>query len=631
MIKYIDKAKLFYENDELGNSRMIMTCIKLVCLLDKIAINQFPMLTEHKIGIDSKTFESLLIINSTGLMHCKSLIKYIESRNNTDTPYDSLVDMSKINKDTFSVRFAYNDKNAQNIMQDILRDAEEKKTQKLIELENQRRIYSGLMGEYNELNCNCEYEEYGSLKIKCKKCTIFTKAKSMKLTVYEWPLPEDLNLQRAVVFELCIPKSICYLRDALHVFRTKIIGMQNDCNNKLHGTWIKYEEISKYALKIDRLVTLGSSNKLFTQSHYSELSPDTYPDSKFLVPNGYSVSYCDFKTVFSYNGKRTYEDLCTLKCEKPYDILQWAIAGTIHTENRVLAEQSTCPKNFSLNEFIKYGSFRAGHRLQMRNLLDAIETRGLSFKHRAVYSLIAQSIWQVGPINDCFELNSNNYYPSSHLDFNEPTYLIKLHCILSNWLKLSTKCWNDHLVLLVIVIIISRGISLAPNDESRTLFVDLIFKCRSVLVNWLEVIQNNLLATNIDEETKSMYNLKLFEISCFIILSYDTDQKYQNGILYSKKHIFLWLKAMCLIYEKKFITEGNLFQRNLYRRVTICLLDMEAHLNNTIQALDKEEPLTDFITQYWSDSYQGKFIEWKNANNSLLYHSFFISNDDKKK
>ena len=122
----------------------------------------------------------------------------------------------------------------------------------------------------------------------------------MQVKIYEWPLPEDENCCNALIFELIIPGSIFYLRDALHIFRTRIIGLKNKSLTKLRGTWISYAEISKHVKKIDREVTLGSFKKLFSESHYGHKHP-TSPDSKFLPPKDYSVSFCDFKNVFSYN------------------------------------------------------------------------------------------------------------------------------------------------------------------------------------------------------------------------------------------------------------------------------------------------------------------------------------------
>ena len=283
MVKYINKAQVLYNKDELGYSKMILTVIKIVCLLDKLAINEFPMLKYHKIGLDTLPIESLLLLRSTELMYCHDLVEYIESRNHKNTPYKSLVDLNKIDENTFSVRYASQDEEMQFVKKKIIKEAEEKKNLKIKELHEKRQIYYELMEEQETLNCEY-YDSMLNLMMEhnpnCLKCKITKEAKAMNVKIYEWPLPEDKNLQNAVIFELRIPQSISDLRDAVHIFRTKILGIKNKSLTELRGTWIAYNEISKYALKRERVVTLGSFKKLFAATHYSDKHPSTYPGIK---------------------------------------------------------------------------------------------------------------------------------------------------------------------------------------------------------------------------------------------------------------------------------------------------------------------------------------------------------------
>ena len=615
---YIEKASQFYENDEIGNSRMILTCIKIVCLLDKLALNKYSLLSDHKIGISIEPFESLLIPLASELMYCKNLISYINSRNNENIPYDSLVDSNKIDTCTFSVRYASRNKEMQKVKHNILKEAERKKNQKLEELKNERIIYYRLSEEANKLACEYKnhFKELGVLEKShdpnCKRCEILSKADGMRVKIYEEPLPDDECRSNAVIFELLIPESICYLRDVLHIFRTKILGLKNKSPTTLRGIWIRYNEIKKYAKNLEnRKVTLGSFSKLNRETHYEPKHPKL-PNSDFFYKNAYSVSYCDFQNVFTYNDQPTYNELCIFNIEEPYDILQWAVSSTTHTENQVLSHQSKCPKNLSLKEFIKYGSFRAGHRLQTRNLLDAIETRGLSFKNKAVYSLIAQSIWQVGPLKDNAEIDFIYFYPSSHYDFSLSEYMSKLNQILSGFLEINIKCWNDHLILLNIVIITSRAISLSLNVAIKDLMVKLMLRCRKILSNWLETVLDILKGSTQNDSSSCNIKEKLFEISCFIILTYYTDKRNQNDLLLnSNEHVVLWFTSMRLIYDNKIISEKDTFKRNLYRRVTICLLEIEDNLKIVINYLNKD-PLTSFLKKTWPDANDGKFEPWLN-------------------
>lgn len=78
--------------------------------------------------------------------------------------------------------------------------------------------------------------------------------------------------------------------------------------------------------------------------------------------------------------------------------MQWMINSSSHNENMVLANQNKCHQNIQIGEFKKFGFFRAGHRLQMHNLLDALNTRSLSLRNLEVSLLIQQSLFECNMI-----------------------------------------------------------------------------------------------------------------------------------------------------------------------------------------------------------------------------------------
>jgi len=71
---------------------------------------------------------------------------------------------------------------------------------------------------------------------------------------------------------------------------------------------------------------------------------------------------------------------------------QWTVTGTEHNANEVLCRQAECPAELALSEFVAFGTLRAGHRLQLRNILCAVATRSLSFDRPAVGDLLAQAL-----------------------------------------------------------------------------------------------------------------------------------------------------------------------------------------------------------------------------------------------
>ena len=88
---YTEKSVGYYENDQAGYSRMTLACLILICCLDKIAVNQIGMLSDHHMGIDLKLVEHLLLPK---FEHLAALSKYVtnhvKKRNKNWQPLDSI-------------------------------------------------------------------------------------------------------------------------------------------------------------------------------------------------------------------------------------------------------------------------------------------------------------------------------------------------------------------------------------------------------------------------------------------------------------------------------------------------------------------------------------------------------------
>jgi hypothetical protein len=130
--------------------------------------------------------------------------------------------------------------------------------------------------------------------------------------------------------------------------------------------------------------------------------------------------------------------------------------------------------------------------------------------------------------------------------------------------------------MLNIIIIINRAISLSPNDECRYLMVKLIFECRVVLQDWMIRI-NNVINETKNFSKNSILKENLFEICCFNILTFYTDKENLELHMNSSEHVIQWLSSMSYIYDNKIVAKNG-FRRNLYRRVLICMLEIEDHI-----------------------------------------------------
>ena len=84
--------------------------------------------------------------------------------------------------------------------------------------------------------------------------------------------------------------------------------------------------------------------------------------------------------------------------------LQAYLDSTTHTANQILAAQTYCDPNLSLDTFIAFAHLRCGGSLQWFNILRELRSRNLDFRREEVYLLFAQASAQVGSLDNTGKL-----------------------------------------------------------------------------------------------------------------------------------------------------------------------------------------------------------------------------------
>lgn len=274
--------------------------------------------------------------------------------------------------------------------------------------------------------------KFRSFPICFTRCRIQQEIKNVKIQQYERPLPKHLYEKNAVVFELKSPIEIACLRDVLIGF-AKFCGGQNDKQMNIKGNWIQYHQISHLNASKSKKIQLGSTIKYQLNMYHVDNAFDS-----FVVDNTYN---CVFNTNEQELPPKMSDEhikkLCTLKVDdKEYSGLQWALNGTKHTQNEVIARQKECPQNLSLSEFKNFGSLRAdGHRLQLRKMYAMIESEAMSFEKSSVLSLIIQTIWETGVSGDSGSIRE------SHIDFDDLRFAAAMIKMLAKFCEQQKDNW----------------------------------------------------------------------------------------------------------------------------------------------------------------------------------------------
>ncbi len=635
--KYVELAKDFYKNDPVGYSRMVLASIKLICAIDKIACDKHALLKKYSIGFKSDILEILLLPNLNEMLIAKELSEYINQRNQSSCYANSVFDESYCSN-SFSVQYAIKNEEINRIKSVILNEASLKRENKIKEVQKKRKEYYILKDCINSMKCKCNI--YLSM---CSKCNLHKSVENMKVDIYEWPLPkihENENSLYTVLFELCMPQNICKLRDSLYILNEFILKTEHNSKNQTscHALWINYLELNKYLKIRPKYVTLGSTTKLFSNSHYRSNHPKM-KDEDFVPLNGYNIcmSVIDKRVVdFNYNEYK-YKSFCTMKVSFPYCNLQFALNDTSHKENQVIAEQINCPQELKQAEFINFGCFRSGHCLQMRNLLNSLTTKNISFNSLSVSSLISQSLWEIGKID--FESNVLFNVPSSHYDLKNVVFLDQLYLQLDEFLNGIEKKWNDSLVMYNLIIILLRVISLIQNEELEYIcilnkMITLLRRCRNYSNQWEDILKEVICKENEPEKKKSL-KLELAKICLYSISTFNVYGIAQALVMNQPDDAVSWLCSFDAIARIKNMCKSNSdsFLENLFRRADLTATSMADQYLKVVN-LNNGEAFTKFVLKIWPDAKLGNINYWKLDSENVhpyWYLSTFKRIDDPSK
>lgn len=646
---YINAALSFYNTDPIGKSRMILACIHLICSIDKSVCIITPLMAENKLGIDTDIFQYFLLPTKDDIMYALRLKKYVDLRDYNK--YPSLIESDKIRENSFYLRFYSSYEICKQFKEKIYKRANEDCMRKKKEFESLVLKYQNSLTRYKQLVCKFYWSQEG-IKYHsnpCEKCRISDEINRMCIEIYEWPLPTCnkcfLNnndcigkpniykqkcycktMKKIVISEILLPEPIVLLRDTLHDFKIKIVDklykkdQETEKCERLEGLWVNYQPLLINYVSL-RNTTFGSTSRLFMNSHYSriQLSNDISL-SEVFKPNGYSVEFSSgvtFSTIKYKIQKNMDFIILSFILNNPYSELQNLIANTSHNENLIIAYQEKCNPKLQINEFLKFGFFRAGGTLQLLNLLDAFETRGLNLKNENIFMLFCQALYQIGPLT---EYNFDFIYPLYHKEFLNPNFMTQTLTTLTKYLNLISNKWEEQIAICNVIIVVNRFICMSNSETIKNIFIELLYKCRDLAMNWKtkieELIQEQKYAGVTDKilELKS----KLAEVCCFGVMTYDMQADDMKLVLKNDNDVLYWLRFISRIDPLK--GSSKYFHILIHRKVIQVLLNVSSVITNIIS--QKPYILTKYSIEKWPSGVNGSFGTWKNYSNFYFSSTF---------
>ncbi|KAG1725810.1 uncharacterized protein EDB91DRAFT_1061951 [Suillus paluster] len=599
---YSSRALDAYKGNPENLSIMLITLFELWVAMDKIVIRQIPFLAKYSPEIPLTLWEHLLIRQSSALDRLKQLHAYLKLRH-CQAP-GRLSALSSTNGDrSFAERYFYQSSKLQNLKLTIEADARKEREKKLTELWTLNKRYANLdkhaASLVHEYTVNSRGEECHDQQ-SCEKCRLEKQMQSMTITVHEWPLPPHEKEAIVVVFELGCPTAFDMWRCMTFHILIDVCTQEKISPTHPFMTLSKYGALKHYREYHPRQrLTLASDAKPFSNSHYSRIHVPTV-DERVCVNGGLKFRQFDTTTgAWAANALLLRFDsskLCTFTLPKgPYDALQRYLSETSHASNEVIANQADCHKDMTIHEFIAFGTFRSGPRLQWMNVLRELRARSLDFRREEVHLLLAQAISQVGPLSSDDGL-------IWHEELNSVPFLSTLLGELESLTASIEENWLEGVAISTIIMLVCRVLSSTQAKSIRSRGYSLIRRIRTATYTLLMQLSTKMQANN-DVTVRRELQGRVRDMAVTCRSTFDVDGG--ASLLLTSNDIKVFTYCGVMIYDNTPNQLGELSQHSklLLERDKRCCHALEATVRQFAEL--HREGLDSAIAEIWGSYRQG--------------------------
>ncbi|KDQ19218.1 hypothetical protein BOTBODRAFT_184299 [Botryobasidium botryosum FD-172 SS1] len=551
---YTVAAQNAYHSNHEQLSIMLLTIFELWVALDQIAVYQCPLLRDYLPELPLNLLATLVLSKRSQIDRVSKIETYVRERERRAS-YGSVFD-DDANPTSFAVRYYNTSSELHTLEARIRRDEAEARRAKIAELEDKRRTYNDLLRQESSMSHGQYYNHWRGWYQHdryCEKCRLASNAASMKIEIFESPLPEDLYKRQTVVFELRCPPAFGIWRSTTYYILFDICRTaQKDVAEPPTYTLQGYRGLSDYVSQgFFTRITLASHEKSFYTSHYRYQSfPATEGD--VLRPNGLKFRLFDGTHERWAAGSFTECDVttfCTPLLPPKSSAMQYAVKSTEHTQNEVLANQSECPLDWSIHDYITFCSLRSGGRVQWLNILRMLAAHELPCRLPEAEVLLSQAAHQIGPVAD--GAASREW----HVDLDRQEYRLQLLAELASLLNSVKENWQNVSALRVVIALTLRVNHHSISDMATREQCDTILRAaRLAAFSWLGQVVDRLNKTVDDDHILKAQSL-VCEMAMTCRSTYDMDPEHLRRLLSTDEDVSLFVQCAARVADN---TPSNL-------------------------------------------------------------------------
>ncbi|KYQ92558.1 hypothetical protein DLAC_06549 [Tieghemostelium lacteum] len=630
-----------YKNNPKLYSKMVLTCLVLVALVDRVPLekhskDQASLYYEYPPYVNISSLRRLLLEYRYEYQVLEQVELYFSERYRN---CDSKLDIYSISSEGFACRWAKAYLQNQLLTRQI-EDGKGKES-KLLELNTRKSVASKRINTIEN-----ELQEVNQLTKQSRARYIhltgeLNRLKKDVILVFEEALPSDDTDQNIVIFDQFIPDDYVYIMDSFAILSTLFAS----------PTSIKFQEFwSSKSNTAVRHVKLYSLTKSFINSHYRSDKLMTVLPNDVIKPCGRKVTgFCIEEGKVDIPSLNQWDlSIHSFEIEKT---IQWMIQEDEVDENTVMAKQYMCPtKIMNPDQFVDFGLMRAGGNLQFRNIARALEGQRLDFNQLETYQLIQQMIYQVGPTIQLSTDVTMDGHSSSQwkqrpwkIDIDDSSVkLVITRSIVKHLPSISTNYDSRYILLTYIKLLIYMA-NISSNEINATEIKQALIMCRDIAQNWMKILKQliaDVLKNNSEKESKILKTNLVYACICSL-LTYDT--YIQENI--TPKATIDYIRSMVYLNSSTIMsTNGQPMLSNESDNIPTfqhLLKDCQRISLNRYQIINHfiltdttdGNILTQFVNEFWGGTPVGsKFSQWEKytEDGNNWWYNKFTRPDDKQ-
>ena len=596
MSHYFESAKTVYRDDPEAQSTMLLTLYELWAILDRAAILEIPLLSTYPPELSIETaLRPLLLRRQADILRVQRLSGYLRGRD-ADAIHPSV--FAETEKTSFSVRYFGSSAYLQGVKKGIEDEAALAQAEKRKELAAAMERHTSLAAEVESLvhipTCSRTLRDIAI----CPRCKVADTVAKITITPHEWPLPADEMLAKAVVFEMACPSTFSMWREATYFLLHDILTDSSTWSpgRPVRGLLPLTMGQSRYkrflTAKASRMV-FASDTKSFRKTHYKKV-PVPCKERAVLLNNGNSWKLYD-ATKKLWVGDSPKPD-ASLRCQYRlpksglYQSLSF-VMGTDHSMNEaIIATQISCPRDLNPVEYLAFGSLRAGGRTQWMNITREFLSDSLTLSAQEVYTLIAQSVLQVG------DLTSENAL-DWHLDLLSEPFCHALLQAAENVFDSVQDNWMELTTLRIVAIVAIRILEAMSESAVRERGIRLLTAVRDKTYNWLNSAIEEIEAGG-HSNAASNIELRVCGLATTCLSTFDTSAGCSKEFLGTSENVKIFTRCQMAISDySSFVGKGSSVDE-LLRRSRKLSHEAENILRELISA--NSEGLNAAVSEVWS-------------------------------